>query len=159
MFQNLKYSLAPFILRIGLAAVFLYHGTLKIAQGGMGWSESLHIWFQTIVAWSEFIGGLAIAIGLLSRLAALGITSLMIGAIFTMTGHRDFVHIGTLYSPGKHMDAYRWEVGYEYNFVLIAMSLALMILGSGTWSVDYLLFSRKKRTSQAAASELLVSKV
>src|SRR5580704_1889437 len=85
MFPNLKTSLAPFVLRLGLAAVFLYHGALKLMQGGTGWSESLPAWFQVTVAWIEFIAGAAIAIGLLSRLAALGIMSLMVGAILTVT--------------------------------------------------------------------------
>jgi putative oxidoreductase len=160
MFQNLKTSLAPFILRIGLAAVFLYHGILKILMnGGTDWSDTLPTWFQVVVAWVEVAAGAAIAIGLLSRLAALGITTLMMGAILTTTGHRDFVHIGTHYFPGKHLDRYRFEVGYEYNFVLIAMSLTLIVLGSGKWSVDYFLFNRKKRTPAPAPMEPVVAKV
>jgi putative oxidoreductase len=150
MFPNLKASLAPFILRVGLAGIFLYHGFLKVSlHAGTNWSETLAPWLQVAVAWGEVLGGLLLLVGLLSRLATVWLTVTQIGAIVMITGERSFVHLRGIYGRPADAGSYRWEVGYEYNFALIAMCCTLLVLGSGRWSVDYLLFHRGKRTAPA----------
>jgi hypothetical protein len=78
-------------------------------------------------------------VGFLSRLAALGVVGLMVGAIAMVTGSRGFVQI-QLTPQGYNFDA----GGFEYNFVLIVASLAVLLLGSGRASVDQFLFGRKR---------------
>ena len=73
-----------------------------------------------LVAWGEFVGGLAIFTGFLTELAALGIIIIMSGAIVTVTGKSGF----------NLMNG-----GFEYNFVLIMMCLALIAAGSGPFSI------------------------
>jgi putative oxidoreductase len=149
MFANLKASLAPLILRWGLAAIFLYNGFLKISfTGAAGWTDSLPAGLQFVIAWGEVCGGAALLFGLLSRLVALWFAVTMIGAIIVVTGPQDFVHVGVYYG----VSPYRWEVGYEFNFALIAMSAALIVLGSGTWSVDHLLFHSWQRRADSPAA-------
>ena len=157
MFPNLKNSLAPLTLRLGLAGIFLYHGYLKLSfHGGAGWSPDLSESVQLFVCWCEIIGGLAILIGLLTRVAALGFTAIMVGAILTVTGHRDFVYMQHF---ARHIKGYVFrEVGYEYNFAIIVICLTLIILGGGKWSVDHylfpLIFRTKKLATAPAAGQL-----
>jgi len=124
-----KDALAPLFLRIALAVVFILHGYPKVFDEGneMGaaWANQMPepptSELQQAVAWGEFVGGIALAIGLLTRVAALGIIVIMGGAIY-------HVHVAHGFALDKG--------GYEYNFVLIAMCLALMFGGAGTLSID-----------------------
>ena len=116
---------APVFLRLALGIVFIYHGWGKVfgAEAGMGASwmgDKMPAIVQILVSWGELIGGAAILVGFLTKLAAAGIAIIMVGAIVTVHGANGF---------GMQ------NSGYEYNFVLICMCLALMGLGSGPLSV------------------------
>src|SRR5205814_5818887 len=128
------------------ASIVIFHGYLKIiTEGGTGWSPDLPNAAQVAIAWAELIGGVAVGLGLFSRLFALVFAVIMLGAILTVTGQRDFVYLSYY---AVEIKGYRWSrVGYEYNFAIIVMSLALLILGSGHWSLDYCIFHawRKRR--------------
>ena len=87
---------------------------------------------QAAVAWGELIGGIALAIGLLTRLAALGIIVIQAGAIYLVTWDA--------LGPGRF-----GLVGLEYNVIIILACLALVFLGAGTASVDQYLFRRKPK--------------
>ena len=66
-------------------------------------------------------------IGFLSRLAALGITLIMLGAIF-------LVHLPN----GFFMNWFGAQQGEGFEFHILAIGLALVVLikGAGKWSVD-----------------------
>ncbi len=133
-------QLGSFLLRLGLAAIFIFHGYLKLAQGGgRAWNDTLPETTQLAVAWGETICGLALLIGLFSRLAAIGLTVIMVGAIVVQTGRFDFIHLAYLRPNPAAV-----PTGAEYNFALIIMCLAVLALGSGMVSLDYLLFGRRK---------------
>lgn len=126
--------LAPLILRLGLAIIFVYHGMSKLGPAndwGLAWNKELHAAIQAPVAWGEFLGGLALALGFLVRPAALGLGVIMIGAIAT-------VH------PANGFDAR--NNGSEYNFCLLAVCLAVMLLGSGPLALDHWLWPKKRGT-------------
>jgi putative oxidoreductase len=145
------------ILRAGLAAIFLYHGLgQKILPEGAQWGANwLMVMFdapaasleespaltavQLGVAWGEVLGGLALALGLLTRLAACGLILIQgAAAYFTL-----------LYQPFSLTKA----GGPEFNLVLLAMCAALLILGSGRFSVDWLLQrGRKEEQPKAPAA-------
>jgi putative oxidoreductase len=95
---------------------------------------------QLAVAWGELIGGLALLLGFLTRVAALGIIVIQLGAIWTVTWAKGF-SLGTLDNEG----------GFQFNLALIAMCLALALIGGGALSVDRLLFRRRKRHAAAPA--------
>src|ERR1700761_2754212 len=84
--------------RVVLAWVFIYHGagTLFGAFGGPGihgmaayFASTAHLhpgtFFAVLSGITEFFGGLAVGVGLLSRLAALGLFSDMVIAMVTVT--------------------------------------------------------------------------
>jgi putative oxidoreductase len=152
MFPSLKTSLAPLILRFGLAAIFIYHGFLEInCRTRTGFSPEIPAWFQVLVSWANIIGGIALIFGLLTRVFALWFTFIMFGAIFAVTGAREFVHL-THYITKKD-SPYRFEVGYEYNFAIIVICLTLFVLGSGRFSLDRMIFHRGKAAPLAASTE------
>jgi len=132
--------LGSFLLRLGLGVIFIFHGYLKIAiGGGKGWDNNLSEVAQMAVAWGEAVCGLALLVGFLSRLAALGLIVIQWGAIMLYTSKYDFVHI-----EYNRADPHRIPTGTEYNFALIFMCLAIVVLGSGMISVDYCLFGRRR---------------
>ncbi|HEY1379259.1 MAG TPA: DoxX family protein [Gemmataceae bacterium] len=126
-------TFAPLLLRVALAAVFIYHGLEKVrpdAGYGWHWADAMPGAppvlisarpLQLLVAWGELLGGVAVALGILTRLAALGLLIIMCGAIFTYSGQHGFSAVGQ---------------GYEYNFVLILVCATLVLLGAGSFSLD-----------------------
>ena len=149
----LKPALAPLILRVGLAAILLYHGLLKLGHdAGTDWSPDLGIppEIQALVAWVELLSGIAIALGALTRFAAFAIAVIQIGAIILVTGHKDFISLQRL---GPETRGYRFvAVGWEYNFAIVVMCLTLLMLGSGTWSLNSAILRlwRSRRPTPAA---------
>jgi len=138
-----KNTLVPLILRLGLAVVFIYHGVQKVNgpghEGGMNWiskpedqpdaPEPPPAAVQAAVAYGELVGGIALALGFLTRLAALGIAAIMAGAIYTVTGKNGFDLM---------------HHGYEYNFVLLALCAAVFLMGGGTLAVDRVFRVRRR---------------
>lgn len=126
---------AGLILRLGLAAIFGVHGYFKLRQDiPMIPDTSLEL--QIAVGWGEMLCGLALMIGLLSRVAAIGIIVIQVGAIVRLTGQHA---LSGLDIENKGADYFR--VGPEYNVVLICMALAVVLIGSGKISVDSFLSS------------------
>jgi uncharacterized membrane protein YphA (DoxX/SURF4 family) len=92
---------------------------------------------QLAVAWGELLCGIALLLGVLTRLAAAGIIVIMIGAIWAVTGAHGFSAAGG---------------GYEYNLAIVAMCAALIIKGPGPVSLDGELASLR-RTKAAAQQQ------
>jgi putative oxidoreductase len=139
---------AALILRLALGTTFVLHGSQKMfpVLGGQGWAGTVGMMgsmgiptvFAVLAIIAEFFGGLGILFGLLTRLSALGIISVMAVAIYKVHGPNGFFLSGTPKGPG-----------YEYNVALIGMALALVIYGAGRWSLDYLLASRLQKKNAA----------
>lgn len=133
----MKQTLIPLVLRLGLAVIFIYHGLEKVtAEGnlaGAAWMrqapDPLPAVAQMAVAWGELLGGIALLFGFLTRLAAAGIALIMLGAIYTVTGANGFSLL---------------QRGYEYNFAILVMCLALILSGGGTLAVDRWLRLRRR---------------
>jgi uncharacterized membrane protein YphA (DoxX/SURF4 family) len=96
---------------------------------------------QMAVAWGELLCSIALILGAFTRLSAGLMLIVQIGAIATVTAFRGF-------SPVR-------DVGYEYNLVLIAMCLVLVIEGGGMLSVDQWR-AGKQKTKQAAPEPVAV---
>ena len=76
-----------------------------------------------LAALSEFVGGLLVAIGLLSPLGSLAIAGAMLVAVAT-------VHLSRGFWAGKG--------GYEFNLLILASVAALALTGPGVYSIDQL---------------------
>src|SRR6202035_392786 len=132
------------IARIVLGVVFFAHG----AQMALGWfggaglqstvrafRENLRIPapLAMLSVAVEFLGGLGLIVGLLSRVAALGIAVVMIVALVAV--HRKF---------GFFMDWYGEKKGHgiEYHVLVLALALIVTIRGAGAFSLDQALYHR-----------------
>jgi len=125
------------ILRLVLGVVFLAHGSQKLLGwfGGYGFHGTMgaltHMGLPAALAFliiiTEFFGGLGLIVGLLTRIASLGIVGLMIGAIF-------MVHL----QNGFFMNWFGNQKGegYEYHLLAIAIAAALLLRGAGKFSAD-----------------------
>ena len=133
--------LASLVLRLGLAAIFIANGYLKVVVllDGRHWDNKLPETTQMAVAWGELVCGSVLFLGLLSRLAALGLIAIQGGAILLYTKRYDFINI-----EYNASDPYRIAPGSQFNFALIIMCLAVVLLGSGMVSVDHLIFGRRR---------------
>jgi putative oxidoreductase len=137
-------DLAALILRMGLGFLFIGYGYIKINQEH-AISEYMSLATQQAVGWAELICGILLASGLLTRLAALVLIADMVGAITMVTGKRDFFGL----SMEVHGETFK--PGFEYNIIIIAICLALVALGSGWFSLDQLIFNRRKRDASTPA--------
>jgi len=132
---------APLAIRLSLGAIFLAHGAHQLfgIGDGPGLSEpipispnrSISVYLSFIAGATEFLGGMAVAVGLLTRLAALALAFDMAVWIFKVQLVNGFFLNGSL-MPGKGH-------GYEYNLALLAMSIALFLSGPGKLALDHVL--------------------
>jgi putative oxidoreductase len=82
-----------------------------------------------LVAWGQLLGGVAMLLGFLTRLAALGLIVIMAGAIATVHWEHGFNLL---------------EGGYEYNVVLIGVGLVLLLTGGGNLAADRVFRARPR---------------
>mgnify|MGYP000986469308 CR=1 FL=1 len=119
------------ILRLGVALAIFPHGAQKVLGwwGGMGFSKTLEVFAEkmeipsglTVLAMAaEFLGPMGLALGLLTRLSALGIAITM-GVAVSM-------HASSGFFAGNG--------GFEYPLTLCIAALALVVSGGGKWSAD-----------------------
>jgi putative oxidoreductase len=132
-----KNVLVPLLLRLTLATIFIFHGMHKVDPDndwGAQWQKGADAPptpVQLAVAWGELIGGIALILGLLTRLAALGIIALMVGAIATVHWPHGF---------GLQ------QGGFEYNFAIIMMCICLVLSGPGPLAIDRFFRFRRRET-------------
>jgi putative oxidoreductase len=130
------------LVRVVTGAAFTFHGWYKLqspggALGWMGAEAPVPGILQGLAVLAEFGGGLALMLGLLTPLAALGIAGTMIVALAMVHLPHGDPFVGL---PGK--PSFELAAGYLANAILF------LLLGPGVLSLDGLLFG--KRLSPAA---------
>ena len=131
-------------IRLVLGLVFFVHGSQKMLGwfGGYGFKATMGFFTQgmhipAVLAFlaiaAEFFGGLGLILGLLTRVAAFGITVNMLVAIF-------MVHLpnGLFMNWGGQQKG----EGIEYHLLVVAITVALMMRGAGAFSIDRAISSR-----------------
>jgi len=142
----MKSSLNDFallLLRLALGGVMWAHGAQKLLGlfGGHGPQGFVHyvgsLGMPPALAWLvvaiEFFGGIAIVLGILSRLAALGFAAEMVIAIVK-------IHLANGFFMNWNAQAGQGE-GYEYPLVLAVVAFTLLLTGPGR----YALFGRTQK--------------
>jgi putative oxidoreductase len=136
--------------RIVLAWIFVYHGSRRLFGwfGGAGihdsaqyFANTAHLrpgtFFAVVSGVIELGGGIAIALGLLTRLAGAAIFVDMMMAIVTVTWANGINATGT-------------KSGYELNLALGVLALVVAIFGAGRFSLDALVARRLERPTDPA---------
>jgi putative oxidoreductase len=129
-------------IRIVLGLVFFAHGAQKVLGwfGGAGLKETLKTMHEFLhlpiplaflAVMTEFLGGAGLIVGLLSRVAAIGICVTMLSAIAMVHG-RNALFMNWLGDRKGH--------GFEYHLLAIALAIAIVVRGSGAASLDRLLY-------------------
>lgn len=126
-------SFALLLVRLVVGVAFILHGWPKV-QNPQAWMAGMenapHPAIQAIAAFVEFGGGILLAVGLLTRFAALALATVMIGALA-------LVHV-----PQGHPFLAKWNPGAELASVYLVVNLLIAITGAGAFSLDKLLFGR-----------------
>lgn len=125
------------VARLALGIVILPHGLQKLLGmfGGAGFtatidyfvSSGLPAFLAVLIIIGEALGSLGLILGFLSRVAALGITIIMLGAILTVHIKFGFFMNWTGTQAGE---------GFEFHILAIGLALVVLIKGGGLWSVD-----------------------
>jgi putative oxidoreductase len=127
------FDTALLLLRLGVGLTFAAHGAQKVfgwwgGPGLAGWRGAMAKMgfrpegvFAGLSAMIELAGGLFLAVGLLTPLAA----AALIAQSVVIIGH---VHWTNGFFNGKG--------GFEFPLVLLVGSAAIVLLGAGAWSLD-----------------------
>lgn len=115
------------LIRIALGIVFIHAGWLKIADmdatvtgfSSMGFAPIL----AYVVSYAELLGGVAFLLGIFVRYAGIVIAIIMLVATKVLFGNGFGLMNG----------------GYEYPLMLMLISLAVVTLGAGKYSLAYML--------------------
>lgn len=114
-------ALGLFLLRLVVGLVFISHGVAKFQnmEGTITFFASLGMpaFLAYFVATVETLGGLALILGLFSRLAGILLAIVMVVAVYSVT-----------WPSGG------WT-GSELELTLLASNLALALIGPGAWAI------------------------
>ena len=116
------------LIRVIVGIVFLAHGSQKLFSWGIGGVAAgmgqiglpLPLISATLVTFTEFFGGLALILGLGTRLAAAPLAFAMLVATTMAHG------AGGFFLP----------TGFEYALTLLVLNLAIVLTGPGAFALD-----------------------
>jgi putative oxidoreductase len=119
------------VIRIVLGVIFLAHGGQKVlgVWGGQGLEATVAGMAKGGIpaigayaaAFTEFLGGIGLIVGVLSRFWGVGLAITMLVAMIKVHGPNGF---------------FLQASGYEYNLALLAMSVAIVIGGPGKLALN-----------------------
>ena len=133
---------AALLLRVSLGIMFIAHGfvlkylTFTLA-GTAQFFESIGLpgFLAYLTFAAETLGGIALVLGFRTRLVALALLPILVGASWVHLGN------GWVFSAANG--------GWEYPLFLIAVSLASALLGNGAYAIDDVLNRGGKQPARA----------
>jgi len=144
MTTNKKFQMTLLIIRVMVGVVVLAHGAQKLFGwfGGYGFEGTMGFFTKTIglpyiagllIIITETVGMVALILGIFGRFISGGLILIMLGAIFTTHGSFGFFMNWNGSLAGE---------GYEFHLLIIALAAALVINGTGAFSIDQLIIKR-----------------
>lgn len=124
-YPMIRFVTGIFLMPHGAQKLFGWFGGRGLQATGQSFAQNMGLepglFWAAVVACTEFFGGLLLAIGFLTRIAAAGVVIQMAVAVF-------LVHLG---------NGFFWsDGGYEYPLLWGLIALAIFFRGGGRLSVD-----------------------
>jgi putative oxidoreductase len=130
------------LVRVVLGIVLFAHGAQEALGwfGGAGLQSTMRVLrddlripapLALLSVAAEFLGGLGLIVGFLSRIAALGIAVVMIVALFTV--HWKFGFFMNWYGDKQGN-------GIEFHILVLVLALVVIVKGGGAFSLDQVLY-------------------
>jgi putative oxidoreductase len=128
------------LVRITLGVIFFAHGSQKVLGwfGGNGFDGTMTAFTQgmgvpsflaLLAILAEFLGGIGLILGFLSRIAAFAIAVEMAVAVYLVHAPNGFFMNWQGTQKGE---------GFEYHLLAIAIAVLVTVRGAGAWSLDRL---------------------
>jgi len=130
VFQEKLMKYGPLPIRVLTGIIFIAHGTPKLVNisgtqhffsHALGFPPEMAV----IIALLEVIGGFALLFGILTRVSAILFIIEMIGATLAVKLSKGFVG------------------GFEFDLLIIAVSISLLLTGPGQPSIEWNLLKRE----------------
>jgi len=146
-------SAATAVLRLVLGVVFFAHGAQKMLGwfGGPGFSGTIGLFtgylhipapLAVLAIAAEFLGGLGLILGFLTRIAAFGIAVNMLVAVAMVHSSFGFFMNWNGTQKGE---------GFEFHLLVLAITVFLMIRGAGAFSLDRVIATTSHTTKPSLA--------
>ena len=126
MKENKWHDLTHWGIRASLGITFLVHSLKKFDPSWQGWlveTAGLPAEMQLPIALAEFLGGIFLLTGVLTRITGVVFSVILLGAIF----HIRFEN-GFFVSQG----------GWEWDLIMLAVALTIIAAGPGKISISHL---------------------
>ena len=111
-------------IRASIGAIFIVHSIKKFDPSWQEWLVSIGLppEMQLPIALAEFIGGIFLVVGVLTRITGAVFSVILLGAIFHIRWENGF-----FISKG----------GWEWDLVMLAAVLAIIVAGPGRISISH----------------------
>lgn len=124
-------DLSLLFLRVSLGVIFFYHGIKKLHYWKLHHNNQLSIGWLALwrmLSLFETVGGVAVVIGLFTKIAGLFFIAIMFGALY--------------FKIRLWKKRFGGEGGWEFDLTLLAASCILFVMGGGSYSIDALILSQ-----------------
>ena len=123
--QNVLHDITHWGISASIGVIFIVHSLKKFDPSWQEWLISIGIppELQLPIALAEFIGGILLVVGVLTRITSSIFAVILLGAIFHIRWENGF-----FVSKG----------GWEWDLVMLAAVLAIIVAGPGRISISHL---------------------
>jgi putative oxidoreductase len=158
MFNRIKSpTWAPVPLRLLVGFGFMQHGYTKLLRGPDTFAYILHglgVPAPHLMAWltimTELLGGFAVLLGAFVTLVSVPMAVVLLTAIFSVHWRYGFSSIKLL--AATPVGAQFGPIGYECSLLYLACLVALVLSGSGPFSLDGVLLRKRDRDRNPSES-------
>ena len=123
--ENVLHDITHWGISASIGAIFIIHSLKKFDPSWQDWLMSIGIppEMQLPIALAEFIGGILLVVGVLTRVTSSIFAVILLGAIFHIRWENGF-----FVSQG----------GWEWDLVMLAAVLAIIVAGPGRISIAHI---------------------
>ncbi|MGH1568835.1 MAG: DoxX family protein [Nitrosopumilus sp.] len=123
--ENVLHDITHWGISASIGVIFIVHSLKKFDPSWQEWLASIGIppEMQLPIALAEFIGGILLLVGILTRVTGMIFAVILLGAIFHIRWENGF-----FISQG----------GWEWDLVMLAAVLVIIVTGPGRISISHL---------------------